>query len=172
MKLIDDYIKNAKKKHAKFWSRIDFNKFKTMIPNRECVYKEGFPVYRRNVHIAGELLSYRIIDDDMTAVLFMDRTFTVKHEVISTKVFKNFLETKGRGRFFDIEYEMFGFMDEIEIASCTYNTVKEDAPFWYENQRFRELIEMVYEKDPKEKAEALAVAEAHEKNTAHLDEHF
>ena len=102
----------------------------------------------------------------------MDRTFTVRHEVISTKVFKNFLETKDRGRFFDIKYKMFGFMDEIEIASCTYNTVKEDAPFWYKNQRFRELIEMVYEKDLKEKAEALAVAKAHEKNTAHLDEHF
>lgn len=107
-----------------------------------------------------------------SAVLFMDRTFTVRHEVISTKVFKNFLEAKDRGRFFDIEYEMYGFMDEIEIASCTYNTVKKDTPFWYGNQRFRELIEMVFEKDPKGKAEALVVAEEHEKNTANLDTHF
>lgn len=31
---------------------------------------------------------------------------------------------------------------------------------------------MVFEKDPKGKAEALVIAEEHEKNTANLDIHF
>lgn len=169
MDKIEKSINKAKKKREKITKMLRLELFKTRTPYSKCVYKEGEPVYLRHVHVVGKLLNFKIIDDELTAILYMDRNFEVKHEVISTHAFQDYLDMENKSSFFDIEYDVYGPDFDHDSAYTIQHYPKGSEPFWYRNQEFRELIEVVFENDPKEKAAALAVAEAHEKATAHLD---
>lgn len=169
MDQIQKLINKAKKRCEKEIKKLRIDKFKTWTPLSKCVYKSGDAVYLRHVHVAGKLLNYKIIDDELTAILYMDKNYDVKHEVISTHAFNIYHNFENKSSFFDIEYDVYGPDFEHECAYRVLHHPKGSEPFWYKNQEFRELIEIVFGGKPKEKAEALAVAEAHEKATAHLD---
>lgn len=169
MDLIEQTISKAKKRREKEIKMLNLDTFKTLTPLAGCVYRKGEPLYLRNVHVAGKLLNYKIIDDDLTAILYMDRDFNVKHEVISTQAFKMYLSGKKKSSFFDIKYQVYG---PDFNHDCSYEIVHHPVgsePFWYKNQEFRETIEVAFKDDPKGKAEALEIAEEHEKATANLD---
>ena len=169
MDSIEKSIEKARRRREKEINNLRLDIFKTQTPLSKCVYKRGEPIYLRYVHVAGKLLNYKIIDDDLTAILYMDRNFNIKHEVISTQAFKIYLDENNRSSFFNIKYEVYG---PDFNRDCSYEVVHHpigSEPFWYKNQQFRELIEVEFSDDPKGKAEALEIAEEHEKATANLD---
>ena len=169
MDSIEKSIEKARRRREKEINNLRLDIFKTQTPLSKCVYTRGTPIYLRYVHVAGKLLNYKVIDDDLTAILYMDSNFNVKHEVISTQAFKIYLDGNNKSLFFDIKYEVYG---PDFNHDCSYEVVHhpvESEPFWYKNQQFRELIEVEFSNDPTKKAEALEIAEEHEKSTANLD---
>lgn len=152
--------KKAKKKYELFEHFVDL--MKSQKDDYLVIKKDNKPLYLRRGLYEGKLIDYTIINNNLTAVIYLNKNFEVKHEILPKKVFDKFLEDENHGRFFKIEYEIFGFGDEEEMFSnvnCYPNNAK---PFWYENQEFKELAEMVLE-DPEEKAYVLAMADEHAK---------
>lgn len=61
------------------------------------------------------LINYTPINKNITAVLYLDKRFKVRHEVIPAKVFEMFLNEEDHGRFFKIKYELYGNGNKWEL---------------------------------------------------------
>lgn len=137
----------------------------TVKTQRDTIYtfrKRGKPAFPRFGSYEGMLINYTPINKTITAILYLDKHFKVRHEVIPAKVFELFLNEEDHGKFFKIKYELYGFEDKWEWFREVQWWNKGSKPFWYENQYFKELATVVIE-DPKELEEVLALADERKK---------
>lgn len=161
-------FKKEYKKSVKGFSKMAelAKKYKSMRWSALTVHKDGEPVYPRFGKHEGMLLNHTFINKDISAILYLDRNFDVKHEVIPTKILKEFLKSKKRSNFFSIEYEIFGDINHDAYWHTDWYK-KGDSPFWYSIEEFRDTVK-VYVKDPKERKELLEIADAREKQIKEL----
>jgi len=127
-------------------------------------FKDAEPILPRFGSYEGKLVKYKVIDDDITAVMYLNKRFQVMYEIIPTIVFKNFLEKEGHNSFFKIKYELFGFDKDWHFDIKTKYYPGDGKPEWYDNQWFRDLAEQVID-DPEEKKEVLALADERHQRT-------
>lgn len=129
--------------------------------------KKATPLYPRFGSYEGMLINYTPINKNITAVLYLDKRFKVRHEVIPAKVFEMFLSEEDHRRFFKIKYELYGNGNKWELFREIKWWNNDSKPIWYEDQYFRELVELVID-DPKEKEEILALADDRKRKLSKL----
>ena len=160
--------KAYKRAKADFQNWIDL--CDTVKTQRDTIYtfrKRGKPAFPRFGSYEGMLINYTPINKNITAVLYLDKRFKVRHEVIPAKVFEMFLNEEDHGRFFKIKYELYGNGNKWELFREVKWWNNDSKPIWYEDQYFRELVELVID-DPKEKEEVLALADDRKRKLSKL----
>lgn len=161
-------FKKEYKKSVKGFSKMAevAKKYKSMRWSALTVHKGGEPVYARFGKHEGMHLNHTFINKDISAILYLDRSFNIRHEIIPTKILKEFLKKKNRSNFFKIEYEIFGDIDH-DVYWYVDWFGKDDEPFWYSIEEFRDSIKLCID-DPKERKELFELADAREKQIKEL----
>lgn len=125
----------------------------------KVVSKEDKPLYPRTGHYIGKYISHTKINDDITAVMYMNTKFIIKYVVMPTKIFNRFYRKKDRSDFFDIFYDIMGPDIDHDAYSSVEYYKKNDEPLWYHTQAFKEFVEVCVP-NAEEKKRLYAIADS------------
>lgn len=125
------------------------------------IHKDGVPIHNRFGCHEGMMLNHRIIDKDLSTILYLNRNFVVKHEVVPTRILKKFLRKKKRSAFFKFTYEYFDDLDHDAYFEIVWGDPEHD-PFWYEKEKIKDCAKTIID-DPKERQEFYDLLDEREK---------